>query len=122
MASYVDDASGRNRMARCTRIEIEGGLYHLITRGNGRKNVFHSREDHDKFLQILIAQKHSLPFYLYAYCLRKKVWGQPDMCDTLDDENRALMCPDLAKVVRSISVFSEHACNIAICTQQSSLV
>jgi putative transposase len=55
-------------MPRKTRIEIEGGLYHVITRGN-RQDIFHSREDHDKFLQLLIAQKHKLPFYLYAYCL-----------------------------------------------------
>ena len=56
-------------MPRKTRIEIEGGLYHVITRGNGRQDIFHSREDHDKFIQLLIAQKHKLPFYLYAYCL-----------------------------------------------------
>ena len=56
-------------MPRKTRIEIEGGLYHVITRGNGRQDIFHSREDHDKFLQLLIAQKYKLPFYLYAYCL-----------------------------------------------------
>jgi REP element-mobilizing transposase RayT len=56
-------------MARKTRIEVEGGLYHLITRGNDRRDIFHSREDHDKFLQILTAQKGHLPFYLYAYCL-----------------------------------------------------
>lgn len=56
-------------MPRKTRIEIEGGLYHVITRGNDRKDIFHSREDHDKFLQLLMSQKHKLPFYLYAYCL-----------------------------------------------------
>lgn len=56
-------------MARKTRIEVEGGLYHLITRGNDRRDIFHSRVDHDKFLQILMAQKGHLPFYLYAYCL-----------------------------------------------------
>ena len=56
-------------MPRKTRIEIEGGLYHVITRGNDRKNIFHAREDHDKFLQLLNTQKNKLPFYLYAYCL-----------------------------------------------------
>ncbi len=56
-------------MARKTRIELEGGLYHLITRGNDRKDIFHSREDHDKFIQILTTQKQNLPFYFYAYCL-----------------------------------------------------
>ena len=56
-------------MPRKTRIEIEGGLYHVITRGNDRKNIFHAREDHDKLLKLLNAQKNKLPFYLYAYCL-----------------------------------------------------
>ncbi|MEQ1605593.1 MAG: transposase [Pyrinomonadaceae bacterium] len=56
-------------MPRKTRIEIEGGLYHVITRGNDRKDIFQSREDHDRFIQLLMAQKHRLPFYLYAYCL-----------------------------------------------------
>ncbi|MGD9631100.1 MAG: transposase [Pyrinomonadaceae bacterium] len=59
----------QTHIPRKTRIEIEGGLYHVITRGNGRRDNFHSREDHDKFLQLLMAQKLKLPFYLYAYCL-----------------------------------------------------
>jgi putative transposase len=41
----------------------------MITRGNGRRDIFHSREDHDKFIQMLMVQKQRLPFYLYAYCL-----------------------------------------------------
>ena len=48
--SVVPDENpvGSTYMPRRTRIEIEGGLYHLITRGNDRKVVFHSSEDHDK--------------------------------------------------------------------------
>jgi REP element-mobilizing transposase RayT len=56
-------------MARKPRLEIEGGLYHLITRGVDRRDIFHCREDHQKFLSLLAAQKLKLPFYLYAYCL-----------------------------------------------------
>ena len=56
-------------MARKARIEIEGGLYHVITRGNDRQTIFHSEEDHGKFLSLLAALKERLPFYLYAYCL-----------------------------------------------------
>lgn len=40
-------------MARKARVEIEGGLYHVITRGNARRDIFHSREDHAKFLLLL---------------------------------------------------------------------
>jgi REP element-mobilizing transposase RayT len=44
-------------------------LYHLITRGVDRRDIFHSIEDHRKFLSLLTVQKSKLPFYLYAYCL-----------------------------------------------------
>ena len=56
-------------MARRPRIEVEGGLYHIITRGVDRQDIFHSPEDHRKFLALLSIQKEKLPFYLYAYCL-----------------------------------------------------
>ena len=56
-------------MARKPRIEVEGGLYHLITRGVDRRDIFHSPEDFQKFIAILSSQKTKLPFYLYAYCL-----------------------------------------------------
>jgi|SRR5688572_5618360 len=56
-------------MARKLRLEIEGGLYHIITRGNDRQDIFHSREDHQKFLSLLEIQKQRTAFYLYSYCL-----------------------------------------------------
>ena len=56
-------------MARRARVEVEGGLYHLIARGNNRQDVFHSAEDYARFLTLLAKQKESLGFYLYAYCL-----------------------------------------------------
>ena len=56
-------------MARKARIEIEGGLYHIITRGNNRQRIFGSHEDYSQMLRLLEAQKARLPFYLYAYCL-----------------------------------------------------
>ncbi|MEO7538547.1 MAG: transposase [Pyrinomonadaceae bacterium] len=56
-------------MARKPRLEIEGGLYHLITRGNDRQDIFHDPEDHRKFLALLEKQKLRCSFFLYAYCL-----------------------------------------------------
>ncbi len=53
-------------MARKPRIEIEGGLYHIITRGVDRREIFHAREDWQRFLSLLTRQKELLPFYLYA--------------------------------------------------------
>lgn len=54
---------------RKPRLEIQGGLYHIITRGNNRQLIFGSDDDYRKFLFQLAHQKAKLPFYLYAYCL-----------------------------------------------------
>ena len=56
-------------MPRKPRIEIGGGLYHVITRGNNRRKTFRSHDDYLRFTSILQQQKSKLPFYLYAYCL-----------------------------------------------------
>jgi putative transposase len=56
-------------MPRKPRIEIGGGLYHVITRGNNRRKIFQSHDDYLKFTGLLQQQKSKLPFYLYAYCL-----------------------------------------------------
>lgn len=56
-------------MVRQRRVEVEGGLYHVITRGNNRRQIFNSPADYEKFLLLLAVQKTKLPFFLYAYCL-----------------------------------------------------
>lgn len=56
-------------MARKVRAEVEGGLYHVITRGNNRRPIFDSLRDFEKFLSRLRSLKGKLPFFLYAYCL-----------------------------------------------------
>jgi putative transposase len=56
-------------MPRKPRIEIGGGLYHVISRGNNRRKIFRSHDDYIRFTSILEQQKAKLPFYLYAYCL-----------------------------------------------------
>jgi REP element-mobilizing transposase RayT len=56
-------------MARKARAEVEGGLYHVITRGNNRRQIFNSPADYEKFLLLLAVLKIKLPFFLYAYCL-----------------------------------------------------
>ncbi len=56
-------------MARKARLEVEGGLYHVIARGNDRQDIFHVAEDFLKFLSLLAMQKEKLEFFLYAFCL-----------------------------------------------------
>jgi REP element-mobilizing transposase RayT len=50
-------------------VEVAGGLYHVITRGNDRQDIFHSGDDHKRFISLLAKQKERSGFYLYAYCL-----------------------------------------------------
>jgi len=51
------------------RAELDSDLYHVITRGNVRRQIFNSRADYQKFLSLLAVQKSKLPFFLYAYYL-----------------------------------------------------
>ena len=55
-------------MARKHRISYPG-MYHIINRGVGKRNVFLAPEDYDTFLAILeeILQKFNIT--LHSYCL-----------------------------------------------------
>jgi REP element-mobilizing transposase RayT len=56
-------------MARPTRIEFPGALYHVTARGNERKAVFRDDADRAKYLERLSHYRDSLGFKLLAYCL-----------------------------------------------------
>ena len=56
-------------MARKPRIEFEGALYHVTTRGNQRQRIFNDRDDFVKYLGVLAHYKEKYDFYLYAYLL-----------------------------------------------------
>ncbi|MFA5190438.1 MAG: hypothetical protein WC740_06920 [Verrucomicrobiia bacterium] len=40
-------------MARPLRIEMAGGWYHVVARGNERKRVFRDEKDRLRFLELL---------------------------------------------------------------------
>lgn len=44
-------------------------IYHIIVRGNERKNIFVDDEDRKKIIQILANKKKKDEYILYAYCL-----------------------------------------------------
>jgi len=56
-------------MARPYRIEAENTLYHITSRGNGRKEIYSSDGDYRQFLEYLLRAKKRYKFYLYAYVL-----------------------------------------------------
>lgn len=56
-------------MPRKPRLYVPGALYHILSRGNNRQNIFLSDHDYQKFLKVLEQIKNQRPFFLYAYCL-----------------------------------------------------
>lgn len=56
-------------MPRHQRILSETGTYHIMMRGNERKDLFRSDDDKKQFLQILFDKKKETGFAVYAFCL-----------------------------------------------------
>jgi REP element-mobilizing transposase RayT len=56
-------------MARPPRVHQPGLVFHVISRGNGRQNVFLEDADFRRFLDLLAKVKERTPFDLFAYCL-----------------------------------------------------
>lgn len=58
-----------HRMARKPRIEFEGALYHVVARGNRKEDIFHSKNDYERYLDLLSRYKARYHYRLYAYVL-----------------------------------------------------
>jgi len=43
------------------RVEVEGGLYHVITRGNNRQAIFNCDVDYEKILSLLDIPRGDFP-------------------------------------------------------------
>lgn len=56
-------------MGRPLRIFIPGYAYHIIARGNERKDIFRDDEDRKKILQIMEEAKEKYQFIVFAYVL-----------------------------------------------------
>jgi REP element-mobilizing transposase RayT len=56
-------------MPRNTRIEFPGAFYHVMTRGNQKRNIFRSDNDREKLLQKLLEYKRRYEYTLLAYTL-----------------------------------------------------
>ncbi len=56
-------------MTRPLRIEFNGALYHITSRGNARQAIFLNEKDFTDFLGILNSVVKRYHFLLHAYCL-----------------------------------------------------
>ncbi len=56
-------------MPRQAREKGEFSTYHIIQRGNDRKEIFLSYHDKNRFIETLVKMKNKYNFIIYAYCL-----------------------------------------------------
>ncbi len=56
-------------LMRKPRVHYEGGLYHVIARGNQRQKVFLDKEDYLKYLKLMDEYLEHHGMAVYAYCL-----------------------------------------------------
>lgn len=56
-------------MSRPPRVELAGGIYHVIARGNERRDVFRDDEDRRLYLARLAVCRDRYEFGVLAYCL-----------------------------------------------------
>ena len=56
-------------MARPLRIEYDGAVYHITSRGNARKAIYKNDEDRAAFLDILAETNRRYNWLCHAYCL-----------------------------------------------------
>jgi len=56
-------------MPRAARVAPRKYVYHVLTRGNNRQDVFEDEEDFRKYLDLLLRYKEKYQFRLYHYVL-----------------------------------------------------
>jgi putative transposase len=56
-------------MARPLRVEFDGALYHVTSRGNAREDIFDGDGDRKAFLEILGKVVNRFNWLCHAYCL-----------------------------------------------------
>ena len=79
-------------MARPIRIQYPGALYHIITRGNERSNIFNAPEDYQNFLLVFFNTIKRYNWICYAYCL------MPNHYHLLVKTNEANLSPGMRQL------------------------
>ena len=65
----LSNPQGDDIMPRRGRNLSKSGIYHVMIRGNERKDIFLDGEDREKFIDTLAQKKKGGEYILYAYCL-----------------------------------------------------
>lgn len=56
-------------MPRIARGLVDGFVYHILNRGNGKQQVFHKNQDYKAFINLMREAKDRYPVKVFAYCL-----------------------------------------------------
>jgi len=56
-------------MPRTPRELADGGIYHVYSRGNNRRNLFQAKEDYDVYLKQMKEASGRFHFDIFHYCL-----------------------------------------------------
>jgi len=56
-------------MPRIARGLVDGFVYHLLNRGNGKQEVFHKAGDYEAFIDLMAEAKERHSVKMFAYCL-----------------------------------------------------
>lgn len=56
-------------MARPLRIEFNGALYHVTSRGDRREDIYEDDKDRERFLEVLAEVVERFNWLCHAYCL-----------------------------------------------------
>ncbi|MDO8722686.1 MAG: hypothetical protein Q7J31_10755 [Syntrophales bacterium] len=56
-------------MARPLRIEFADAVYHVTSRGNGRKKIFLDEQDNRKFLELFGKTLERFNWICHSFCL-----------------------------------------------------
>ena len=58
-------------MPRKIRVQYPGAIYHVMSRANGKGNIFHCDVDRQDFLKTLAEACQKAGFEIHAYCLMR---------------------------------------------------
>ena len=56
-------------MGRAWRVEYEGALYHILSRGNELKDIFYDDQNHLSFLKTISEMSERFEVDIFAYVL-----------------------------------------------------
>jgi len=56
-------------MPRQARIIYPGFFYHVLNRGNGKRIIFHKKQDYEMFINLMIKATVRFPLKIFSYCL-----------------------------------------------------